>query len=113
MAKRIIYFTVSEGCTPCEELGKLVKEGKFSSPDADEIDIVDIGTDEGFERFTKEVLSKHDGAVPSAYLDGKKCSIELEDDMVYFDCPTNDRPEAPDEKSSLPVAAEEPPASPP
>jgi len=103
--KRITYYTVSEGCTPCEEIGKLIEAGKFSSPDTDEIDLVDISTDEGFERFVKEVLSKNDGGVPSAYLDGQKCRIEIVDnEIVEISCPKSGPPASPDEKSSPPEA---------
>jgi len=103
MAKKRITLYTSEDCAPCKEVGELIKAGKFSSPDTDEVDIVDIGTDEGFARFAKEVLAKDDGAVPSAYIDGMKCRIEvLEDNSVQFNCPSNDHPVDPDEKSSPP-----------
>ena len=111
--KRIVYYTVSDGCTPCEEIGKLIGEGKFSSPDTNEIDMVDIGTDEGFASFAKDVLAKDNGGVPSAYLDGKKCRIEVDDDMVFFECSKADRPADPDGKSSPPESGEKHSVSPP
>lgn len=101
--KRIIYYTSKTGdCVPCKEINELVEQGKFHSPDTDEVDVVDITTDEGFDRFNREILSKQDGAVPSAYLDGKKCMILIDDDGVHFECPSNDLPSDLDEKSSLP-----------
>ncbi|MGQ9545940.1 MAG: hypothetical protein ACUVTR_02075 [Dehalococcoidia bacterium] len=108
MAKRIIFYTAKNGgCTPCEEITKLVEAGKFHSPVTDEVDLVDITTDEGFQQFYDEILSKQDGGVPSAYLDGKKCLIALEDGVVHFECPGSDEegpsnvlPSSPDEKSS-------------
>lgn len=105
MAKRIIYYTARNGsCEPCEEITKLIEEGKFQSPDGDgEVDLIDITTDEGFKKFSDEILSKQDGGVPSAYLDGKKCQIVVEDGVVHFECPespSNALPSAPDEKSS-------------
>jgi len=104
VANKIIYYTAkNSGCQPCEELGKLIEEGKFANLDG-EVDFVDIMTDEGFKRFSDEVLSKDDGAVPSAYINGKKCQIfvqgEGEGKIVYFDCPSNGQPSSPDEKSS-------------
>jgi hypothetical protein len=100
MANKIIYFTAkNSGCKPCEELGKLIEAGKFQSPDG-EVDFVDIMTDEGFKRFSDEILSKDDGGVPSAYLNGKKCQLFVQDEIVYFECPSNDQPSSPDEKSS-------------
>ena len=101
MANKIIYYTAkNSGCKPCEELGKLIEEGKFASPDG-EVDFVDIMTDEGFKRFSDEILSKDDAAVPSAYLNGKKCQLFVKDEVVYFDCPSTDQSSNPDEKSSL------------
>lgn len=103
MTKKTIVFYTAEGCTPCEEVSKLIQEGKFASPDADEIDLVDIGTDEGFGRFAKDVLSKNDGGVPSAYLDGKKCQIEkLDDNTLYIECPKDGPPAGPGEIASPP-----------
>ena len=99
MGKRIIYYTSKEGCKPCEEVTKLVEKGQFVSPETDEIDVVDITTDEGYQRFYDEILSKQDGAVPSAYFGGKKCQIMIEKEMVYFECPSNDLPSSPEEKS--------------
>ena len=101
MAK-IVYYTSKTGdCKPCTEINKLVEAGKFVSPDG-EVDLVDITTDEGFDRFNKHILSKQDGAVPSAYLDGKKCQLILEDGMVLFECPSNEHPAGPGQKSSPP-----------
>lgn len=102
MAKHIIFYTAKDsGCKPCEEIGKLIEAGKFQSPDG-EVDFVDIMTDEGFQQFNDLVLSKQDGAVPSAYLDGKQCKISVEnrgeDKIVYFECPNTDQPSSPDEK---------------
>jgi len=111
--KRITYYTVGKGCTPCEEVGRLIEEGKFSSPDADELDMVDIGTDEGFARFAKEVLSKNDGAVPSAYMDGKKCRIEIDGDSVFISCSTDVLSSGHEGIESPPADAEPRSAAPP
>ena len=101
MAK-IVYYTSKTGdCTPCTEINKLIEAGKFVSPDG-EVDLVDITTDEGFDQFNKHILSKQDGAVPSAYLDGKKCQIILEDGKVFFECPSNVRLAGPEQKPSPP-----------
>ena len=118
--KKVVYYTSSEGCTPCAEISKLVEEGKFSCPDSEEVDVVDINTDEGFDRFAKDVLSKSDGAVPTAYIDGKKCQIDATEDWVFINCPKDDLPEAPAGISSPPetgaehgdVPSEPPAASP-
>lgn len=104
--KRIVYYTAS-GCKPCEEVTRLINEGRVANSEIDEIDMVDIETDEGFERFTKEVLSKGHGAAPSAYLDGKKCQIEIHDEeIVVFNCPKDDSPASAEEISSPPEDTE-------
>ena len=103
MGKQIVYFTSRDGCKPCEEITKLVEDGKFFSTETDEVDLVDIGTDEGFERFQKEVLSKNPGAVPSAYLDGVKCQITVVDgDSVQFECVKSAPSAGPEQTPSLP-----------
>jgi len=99
---KIVYYTSKTGdCKPCTEINKLIESGKFVSPDG-EVDLVDITTDEGFERFNEHILSKQDGAVPSAYLDGKKCQIILEDGKVLFECPSSGLRASPELKSSPP-----------
>ena len=102
MGKRIVFYTSKDGCQPCEEIYKLVEEGKFYSTETDEVDLVDIGTDEGFQRFHDHILSKQPGAVPSAYLDGVKCQITVVEDEVQFECANNGQPSSPEEKSSPP-----------
>jgi hypothetical protein len=94
---KITVFT-STHCPPCQELHEAVKAGKVS----EEIEIVEIDTDEGFERFKKEVLERGDGAVPSAYKEGKQCAIMVEEDGgVFFECPS-DAPPASNEGAATP-----------
>lgn len=82
-----IRVYTSKHCEPCREVDRLIKEGKFEG----EIELVDIESDEGFEKFRSEVLSLGDGAVPSAYKEGKKCIISItEDDSLLFNCPSED-----------------------
>lgn len=88
-----ITIYTSEHCRPCREVEELIKEGRFDG----EVELVDIETDEGFERFRKEVLEISDGAVPSAYKEGQRCKIQItEDRNLIFECPT-DAPPSSDE----------------
>ncbi len=81
-----IRVYTSENCAPCGKVKQLIQDGKFQG----EIELVDIETDEGFLKFKEEVLSLGDGAVPSAYKEGKKCIISItEDDSLLFNCPTD------------------------
>jgi len=91
---KIKVFT-SEHCVPCHEVVDLIKKGKHF----DDIELVDIETEEGFSEFKKSVLNKGDGAVPSAYKDGIKCSIGVdEDDNLVFTCPPGDSLSSAEEK---------------
>lgn len=79
-----IRVYTSKNCPPCKEVDRLIKEGRFEG----EIELVDIESDEGFAKFKQEVLDFGDGAVPSAYKEGKKCVISItEDDSLLFNCP--------------------------
>jgi len=76
-----------------------VENGEVDAGDAEELEIVDIDTDEGFDRFEKEVLAKlpegGEAALPSAYLAGIPCGIKILDDdkFVIFECPSKEPPE--------------------
>lgn len=78
----ITVFTATD-CQPCQIVKELIKEGKIDPKD---IDVVDVETDEGFAKFTEVVLSKGDGAVPSAYKNGKECRMVMEGDILKFIC---------------------------
>lgn len=78
----ITVFTATD-CEPCQAVKEFIKEGKV---DPNDIELIDIETDEGFAKFTEVVLSKGDGAVPSAYKNGKECRIVVEDDVLKFIC---------------------------
>ena len=77
----------SKHCKPCEIVTKLVKQGRFEGED--EVELVDLETDEGFNQFYKHVLEHRDSAVPSAYKDGARCLIKIteDNDLLIFECP--------------------------
>ena len=66
----------------------------YLQADGGDIELVDIETNEGFEKFRKEVLDFSDGAVPSAYKDGEKCLIRIdkESNNLLLECPTTTAP---------------------
>lgn len=102
--KKIVVFTAPD-CTPCEQMVELIKQGNVDNPDIKEVEMVDISTDEGFDRYNAEVLSKlnpdEETGVPFASLDGKPCGIEIHDDTwVVFTCPKDGSPSSPGEKLS-------------
>jgi len=77
-------------CFPCQDVKKRLEQtgGKL---DGEDVSMVDISTDEGFDDFNRNVLSKENstGIVPSAYKDGQRCKI-LHDhnaQKLRLDCP--------------------------
>lgn len=90
MALRIY---TAKHCEPCRRIEDLIKEGKIS----EDVELVDIETDEGFLKFKKDVLDHSDGMVPSAYKEGQQCKIGFdEEENLVFECPADERPtEAP------------------
>lgn len=79
-----VRLYIAEHCAPCKELREIVE--KTFAPE--QIEVIDIETDEGFDQFTDEVIAHSDGEVPSAYKDGIQCRIFIEEDeTVSFECP--------------------------
>jgi len=86
-----IKIFTSKNCPPCEEMEEKLEESDFK----DEVELIDIETDEGFLKFKEEVIDHRDGAVPSAFKDGKQCKIGYdEDDKLVLDCPTDETEDA-------------------
>ncbi len=87
-----IRVYTAKHCTPCEEIKRLIEEGKFAGEK--EVELVDIETDEGFEKFREEVLQFGDAAVPTAYKDGEKCLIRINEEKnnILIECPTTTAP---------------------
>ena len=81
-----IRIYTAKHCVPCKEVEDLIKADRFQG----KVKLIDIETDEGFEKFRKEVLDFGDGAVPSAYKDGKKCLIHIDEESnsLILECPT-------------------------
>ena len=97
--KKITLYSHAD-CPPCQDIKKIMDKGGAEIGDAEEFETVDIDTDEGFDRFEKEVLAKlpDDGEapLPGAYLDGIACDILMVDDdkFVIFECPQKETTEA-------------------
>jgi thiol-disulfide isomerase/thioredoxin len=71
----MVKLFISDSCPVCqdmkEQIAALVKEGN-------DVQVVSIDTEEGFDAFAKEVLDKSadgEGAIPTAYEGGEKCQI--------------------------------------
>lgn len=88
----MIRVYMFQECPPCKEVAEKLQSMETN----EEIEVVDISTDEGFDLFEKEVLSKQDGAVPSAYKDGKRCLLGFGDDgALVIDCEASGETTAP------------------
>lgn len=86
-----IRIYTAKHCLPCQEVEDKIKLAVADT--GEEIELIDIETDEGFEKFKQEVLNYVDGAVPSAYKDGRRCKIGYDEEgNLLLDCPTEDQP---------------------
>ena len=92
-----IRIYTSEHCVPCKEVEDKIKQADTS----EKIEVIDIETDEGFEKFKQEVLDHQDGAVPSAYRDGKQCKIGFDEERnLLLYCPTDEQAPVDEQPSS-------------
>jgi glutaredoxin len=81
-----IRIYTAKHCIPCKEVEEKIKP----LGETEQFEVIDIETDEGFEKFKKEVLDHSDGSVPSAYKDGQRCIIGFNDDgELILDCPAH------------------------
>ena len=80
MSKPVIY--VATHCQPCQEIKELLEKRHFLvNGEESEVELVDIETEEGFNRIFPELEG-----VPSAYQEGKRCSIRIEEDTLLLEC---------------------------
>ena len=104
MAEEAIQVFVSSHCGSCAEVKRILESGQFSQSDGQTVDLIDVDTEEGFDR-----MQKHGGvvAVPSAFYEGKKCRILKADEMdgLHIDC----QPPVPESRSS---SSDDPPPTP-
>jgi glutaredoxin len=93
-----IKIYTAEHCDPCHRVENLL-EKQNNNIDGEDVKIIDVETDEGFQEFKEEILSKGDAAVPSAYKDGEKCLIKIEDDVLHLICDSDGQPSHPTQLS--------------
>lgn len=70
---------ISSGCGPCQEVRKMIEEGKFNLAD---VDLIDVSSEEGFPFVEKMGLTK----VPAAFKGGKACKIMSDEESLIIDC---------------------------
>lgn len=89
-----IKIYISAHCEPCQEIKSLADRGELG----EDVQVIDVETDEGFVEFTQEVLSHGDGVVPSAYEDGQRCLLGRNEEGDFIvECPRDDPPSSPEE----------------
>ncbi|HUS04450.1 MAG TPA: hypothetical protein VMY79_02880 [Dehalococcoidia bacterium] len=81
MAKLKIF--ISEHCLPCQQLKEIAKNGGFG----DDVEVIDIETEEGFPKIAEMELVE----IPVAYEDGKKCAIKYSNDNIEIKCPAENK----------------------
>lgn len=76
---------VHEACGHCQEVKRLVSEGKFNQED---VELIDTASEEGFPYVEKFQL----GYVPAAFKGDKVCNLRIdrENDILDINC---DQPE--------------------
>lgn len=85
MSKTVVYL--ANHCRPCHEIKKLLEERHFLvNGEKGEVELVDIETEEGFKRIFPELEG-----VPSAYQEGKRCSIRIEENTLLLECRNEDQ----------------------
>jgi len=77
MAKLKIF--IAKHCLPCQQLKEIARNGGFG----DDVEVIDIETEEGFPNIAELKLEE----IPVAYEDGKKCAIKYSDDNIEIKCP--------------------------
>ena len=84
MPEEKVKLFVSSGCGPCQQVKKMVDEGKFNLAD---VDIIDVNTPEGFPWTEKLHLTK----VPSAFKGTKACKILSDEESLVIECDEEDK----------------------
>ena len=83
-----IKLYTARHCIPCHDVIDALNAGKYRG---EEVEIIDVETDEGFVQFCRDVLDHGDGFVPVAFKDGQRCQIEIDDTNgeVVITCPVS------------------------
>jgi glutaredoxin len=100
-----IKLYTAEHCAPCHRVEELLKN-QNNNIDGEDVKVIDVESDDGFKEFKEQILSKGDAAVPSAYKDGEKCLIKIEDDILHLICGEDDQPSHPTQLSDQPEEPE-------
>lgn len=90
MASKVVQVYVATHCGPCHEVKEILEDGGFTQSHGDSVDVIDVETEEGFEKLS-EAGASVDG-VPSAYYEGRKCRIlvDKEEGTLHIECPSSD-----------------------
>lgn len=88
MSDKLKLYT-SDLCEPCREVKEMVeKQGGIAS--GTEIDLVDVGTEEGFKDFAENILGKG-AVVPSIFKGNERCLLSVDEDSqeLKVSCPSD------------------------
>lgn len=86
MAKEVVEVYVAEHCQSCQEIKQMLEAGQFSLSHGDSIDLIDIETEEGYQKMQ---TNPNLDAVPSAFYKGQKCKINRDEESIYIECPNS------------------------
>ena len=81
MGKLTIF--VAEHCPPCHLLKEIAASGGFG----EEVEVVDVESEEGFPEIAERDLTE----IPSAFQGEMKCEIRWSDTNVEIVCPAKEK----------------------
>ena len=81
MGKKLTIF-VAEHCPPCQILKEIAASGGFG----EEVEVVDVESEEGFPQIAEKDLTE----IPSAFQGEMKCEIRWSDTNVEIVCPAKE-----------------------
>jgi len=82
VAEPITVFT-AEHCVPCHEIVELLRKERFASDVGAPIDLIDIETEDGFDKvmlYLESVENNELTALPCAQYKGKTCKLQIDDE---------------------------------
>jgi len=83
MAEDSITLYVAGSCPPCQNVKKLVKEGRINVKD---VKVIDVETKEGFPYIEKMGLGK----VPTAMKGSQVCELSIKEGSLVVSCPNGE-----------------------
>lgn len=86
-----VKIYTAEHCSPCREVEKLLKQ-QGNKIDGEDVELIDVESDEGFKKFSDDEVTQGNLFVPSAYKERGICAIKVIEDVLHLECPKGQPP---------------------